>query len=46
MGGVGRNIAQVCSRLNTKTTLITALGSDSYSKTIYNFCKNQKIDLR
>ena len=28
LGGVARNIAEVCTKLNTKTTFITILGND------------------
>jgi len=34
IGGIGRNIAEVCARLNTNTTLITPLGNDQYSSLI------------
>ena len=45
LGGVGRNIAEVCAKLNTKTTFITVLGNDDDAKMIENSCLENKIEL-
>jgi len=46
IGGIARNIAEVCVRLQTPTTLITPLGNDQYSEMISQSSKNLGIDLR
>jgi sugar/nucleoside kinase (ribokinase family) len=46
IGGIARNIAEVCARLQTSTTLITPLGNDQYSKMIIESSKRFGIDLK
>lgn len=43
-GGVGRNIAENISRLNLRTSLITAIGEDDKGKIILNELKELGID--
>jgi pseudouridine kinase len=44
-GGVGRNIAEVSSRLGAKTTFVTALGGDNTSEDLRNHIVSYGIDL-
>lgn len=44
-GGVGRNIAEVCSRLGVPTTFVTALGGDNTSEDLRNHILSYGIDL-
>lgn len=46
IGGIGRNIAEVCARLSTPTTLITPLGDDQYSKLIEQSSSRLGINLK
>ncbi|XP_067292690.1 uncharacterized protein zgc:136858 [Pseudorasbora parva] len=39
-GGVGRNIADCLSRLGCKPLFISALGKDSHSDAVLNYCKH------
>ena len=45
LGGVARNIAEVCTRLNTKTTFITILGNDDDGNFIKEAFSTSDIDL-
>ena len=44
-GGVGRNIAEVCSKLGVATSFVTALGGDSASSDLRNHILSCGIDL-
>jgi hypothetical protein len=44
-GGVGRNIAEVCSRLGAPTTFVTALGGDSSSADLRSHILSCGIEL-
>ncbi|KAM6960566.1 uncharacterized protein FYW47_009136 [Aplochiton taeniatus] len=39
-GGVGRNIADILSRLGQKTLFISAIGTDSNSDAVINYCNH------
>ncbi|TRY56110.1 hypothetical protein DNTS_015242 [Danionella cerebrum] len=39
-GGVGRNIADCLSRLGCKPLFISAIGKDSHSEAVLNYCKH------
>ena len=43
-GGVGRNIAENVARMGLKTALMTAFGTDSFSKELVNSCYRVGID--
>ena len=44
-GGVGRNIAQVCSLFYDKVNFVTCFSNDYYGKLIQEDCKNLNIDI-
>lgn len=44
-GGVGRNIAENLSHLNTKVKLIAPLGTCNFSKEILEYMSNKNIDM-
>ena len=44
-GGVGRNVAEVLSRLGTNTTLISSFGDDEYSRQMCDALINLKVDI-
>ncbi|XP_059916430.1 uncharacterized protein zgc:136858 [Gadus macrocephalus] len=39
-GGVGRNIADILSRLGCRVLFISAIGSDSHSHAVLNYCQH------
>lgn len=44
-GGVGRNIAENCARLNLKTILLSALGADAYGHQIRNHAQTINLNM-
>lgn len=45
LGGVGRNISENLSRLDTDVKLITTVGDDTFGKRILSECQQLKIDM-
>lgn len=44
-GGVGRNIAEGCSRLGAQVTLLSAVGSDAHGELILKACRQAAVDV-